>query len=98
MVSDNMSWKGGNMNGVVEVTGSLFQAGVWIVGMAQSELFVSFYLVVKFDAELPTMCRERISRLQTETVRGVARIFSEVTTILQIAFIIIRNNVEHAFE
>lgn len=51
------------MNGVVEVTGSLFQAGVWIVGMAQSELFVSFYLVVKFDAELPTMCRERISSL-----------------------------------
>ena len=55
MVSDNMSWKGGNMNGVVEVTGSLFQAGLWIVGMAQSELFVSFYLVVKFDAELPTI-------------------------------------------
>lgn len=43
------------MNGVVEGTGSLFQAGVWIVGMAQSELFVSFYLVVKFDAELPTI-------------------------------------------
>lgn len=46
MVSDNMSWKGGNMNGVVEDTGSLFQAGVWIVGMAQSELFVSFHLVI----------------------------------------------------
>ena len=66
--------------------------------MAQSVPFVSFYLVVKFDAELPTMCQERISSLQSETVRGVARIFSEVPTILQIALIIIRNNVDHAFE
>ena len=66
--------------------------------MVLSEPFVAFYLVVKFDAELPTMCRERILSLQSETVRGVARIFSEVPTILQIALIIIRNNVEHAFE
>ena len=66
--------------------------------MAQSVPFVSFYLVVKFDAALPTMCRERISSLQSETVRGVARIFSEVPTILQIALIVIRNNVDHAFE
>ena len=66
--------------------------------MAQSVPFVLFYLVVKFDAELPTMYRERILSLQSETVRGVARIFSEVPAILQIASIIIRNNVDHAFE